>query len=127
MARRGTMRSFVRRRLLPKDGGSFLTHFVSLLVAIPASLLLLDFAADGYGLVGGAVFGFGLIGVFAGSSICHHGWGCGQAWQEYLDRYDRVGIYLMIACTLTPVCLALRSPLAILRVIRDTYAGGRVG
>src|SRR3989338_10222005 len=107
------MGALVWRRLRPKDGVSFLTHFVSLLVAIPAGLFLIEIAHDWYGDVGAKVYGIGLVSVFFGSSICHHGGGCDDAWQTALDRLDRVGIFLMIAGTATPICLVLRNGVAL--------------
>ena len=110
--------SVMRRRLAPKETMAFITHCVGLLGAFPAAYLLLGSAKDDYTYVGAAVYSFSLVAVYAGSVICHHGFGSSPEWQDILNRLDHAGILFMIAGTYTPICLiTLRGAITLLTCV----------
>jgi hemolysin III len=82
-----------------------LTHFAGMLFAIPATLFLLRLCrGDRVKFVGMAVYGFSLIACFAGSGLYH---AVPPAYEEEAALFDHLGIYLLIAGTVTPIGLTL--------------------
>jgi hemolysin III len=80
-----------------------LTHFAGMLAAIPATLFLLRLCrGDRVKFAGMAVYGFSLITCFAGSGLYH---AVPPAYEEGASLFDHVGIYLLIAGTVTPIGL----------------------
>jgi len=80
-----------------------LTHFAGMLAAIPATLFLLRLCrGDRVKFAGMAVYGFSLIACFAGSGLFH---AVPPAYEEEASLFDHIGIYLLIAGTVTPIGL----------------------
>jgi hemolysin III len=83
------------------------SHAAGLLLAVPATIMLLR-CSDGNRLkqIGFLIFGLTLFACYGGSTLYHgaHGSPARLAW---LDTLDHVGIYLLIAGTMTPVVLVV--------------------
>jgi hemolysin III len=83
------------------------SHAVGLLLAFPATVVLLR-RSNGNPLkrLGFLIFGLGMMACYAGSTLFHavHGTPARIAWFCTLDH---VGIYLLIAGTITPVALVV--------------------
>jgi hemolysin III len=79
-------------------------HRWSFLASLPAGLALVLWSAGGRARVGAAVFAVTLTGVFATSAAYHQAKTAVSA--RLLRRADHAMIYLLIAGTYTPVCLA---------------------
>lgn len=83
------------------------THALGLILALPATLLLLR-RGRGSALKRGSLLVFGLtLAVCYGCSALYHGVRVPPAWLEWYATADYVGIYLLIAGTITPVILVL--------------------
>ncbi|RMF07655.1 MAG: hemolysin III family protein [Candidatus Neomarinimicrobiota bacterium] len=98
------MVSFLRRLKDPLAGA---THFLAVLLALPATTWLLWKAAQvatGWHLVSFAVFGAGMILLYSASTLYH--------WlpdtprlEAVFRRLDHMMIFVLIAATYTPICL----------------------
>ena len=79
-------------------------HSWSFLASLPAGLALVLWSRSGSARVGAAVFAVALTGVF-GTSAAYHRARTGVS-ARLLRRADHAMIYLLIAGTYTPVCVA---------------------
>lgn len=69
-------------------------------------------AAAPWFIVSHAIYGLSLVGLFLASTL-HHGIDASPATERWLRTIDYLGIYVLIAGTMTPICLALLgTPLA---------------
>ncbi|MBU1249210.1 MAG: hemolysin III family protein, partial [Proteobacteria bacterium] len=101
------------KQLLLRDPASGFIHFIGAILSIAALALLVVRAAQegsAWHVVSCAIFGVGMIGLYATSTACH--WfqspDCPSQW---LEKLDHIMIYVLIAATYTPVCLVpLRGP-----------------
>jgi hemolysin III len=83
------------------------THFVWLLLALPATALLWRRArGDGLKQFGFLVFGLGLVACYAGSTL-YHGVRLPEGRLHAFATLDFVGVYLLIAGTITPLALVV--------------------
>jgi hemolysin III len=86
-----------------KEPFNSISHMVGGGLSIVGAIVLLLLADRPMEYVAAGVYGFGLISLYAMSSIYHgivgghHG--------SWLERLDHVAIYLLIAGTYTPLCL----------------------
>lgn len=92
-----------------KDPFPGLSHLFGVLLSIAALFVLLNAAGGNLGhTVAFAIYGASLILLYLASGLCHsiH---CSPRAAMWLDRFDYMAIYLLIAGTYTPLCLiALR-------------------
>ena len=92
--------------LSPRDPVSAWTHGLWMLLAIPAGALLVWRNRDNAGkCFGTAVFAFTLVGCFGASGFYHAA--ADGPLRERLHALDHIGIYLLIAGTVTPIALAI--------------------
>lgn len=90
-----------------KDPWSAATHFVGLVAALMAlPYLIFSSTGDVPKLIGMAVYGLTLAGIFA-SSTAYHFFDLGPRGNGWLQRVDHAAIYLFIAGSFLPVCLHL--------------------
>lgn len=83
------------------------SHALGLLLALPATLILLRRArGDRTKQVGFLVFGLTLAACYAASAL-FHGVRASPDWLHWYNTADHAGIYLLIAGTITPVALIL--------------------
>lgn len=91
-----------------KDPVSALTHFVSFIIAIIASpILLMKGAYDGLGMVellSLSVFALSTIFLY-GASSCYHGFNIGEKKNKVLRKIDHAMIGILVAGTYTPLCV----------------------
>ena len=83
------------------------THFIGIIFAVIATILLLDISLNPYKpyhLISFSVFGFGMIMLYTTSTLYH--------WLKLSDtgimklrRADHIMIFIYIAATYTPVCI----------------------
>ncbi|MFQ6605921.1 MAG: hemolysin III family protein [Fidelibacterota bacterium] len=96
-----------------KDPMSGLTHFIGLLLAMVALVVLLIQAIQlqsVWHIVSYAIFGAGLILLYSASTLYHWIPVTGKA-ERILRKVDHIMIFVLIAASYTPVCLIpLRGP-----------------
>ena len=91
---------------------NMVSHIVGGAVGIAALVLCVVVAAlhkNGWGVVGGAVFGVSMIGLYTMSSV-YHGLHEGMG-KRVLQVIDHCTIYLLIAGTYTPILLSAMRPI----------------
>ncbi len=94
-----------------KEPVSALTHFAGVLFSLGALVaMLLRFWPQPAYLVGGLVFGMGLILLYSASTLYHWLDVSPQATLR-LKKFDHMMIFVLIAATYTPICLGpMRGP-----------------
>ncbi len=92
---------------------NILTHGIGIGLAVAALALLVVFAAlrgNPWAVVSCAIFGFTMITLYFGSTMCHAT--IGKPSECFFEVWDSVAIYALIAGTYTPFLLVnLRGPL----------------
>ncbi len=92
---------------------NILTHGIGIGLAVAALTLLVVFAAlrgNPWAVVSCAIFGFTMITLYFGSTMCHAT--IGKKSECFFEVWDSVAIYALIAGTYTPFLLVnLRGPL----------------
>jgi hemolysin III len=79
-------------------------HLVCFFLAVPAALLLIAVADPGKARIGAVVYGLGLVALFGVSGTYHRGrWS--QAARRRWQQLDHATIFVMIAGSITPLCL----------------------
>ncbi|MDB5302157.1 MAG: channel protein hemolysin family [Phycisphaerales bacterium] len=94
-----------------KDPFPGLSHFFGALLAVAGLVVLLVVAAGRpWQIVSFSIYGTTLILLYLASGLAHCVY-CSPRVEKWLDRFDYIGIYLLIAGTYTPICLiTLRGP-----------------
>jgi len=91
------------------------SHLVAAIFAlVGASWLIVraSLAGDVWAIVAHALYGASLVGLFLASTL-HHGIDASEGVERWLRTLDYLGIFLLIAGTMTPICLVLLgTPLA---------------
>lgn len=83
------------------------THFIGIIFAVIATILLLDISLNPYKpyhLISFSVFGFGMIMLYTTSTL-YHWLKLSDAGILKLRRADHIMIFFYIAATYTPVCI----------------------
>jgi hemolysin III len=83
------------------------THFIGIIFAVIATILLLDISLNPYKpyhLISFSVFGFGMIVLYTTSTL-YHWLKLSDAGIMKLRRADHIMIFIYIAATYTPVCI----------------------
>ena len=83
------------------------THFIGIIFAVIATILLLDISLNPYKpyhLISFSVFGFGMIMLYTTSTL-YHWLKLSDAGIKKLRRTDHIMIFIYIAATYTPVCI----------------------
>lgn len=101
----------------PREPISTWTHLLGLIAAPPTTWFLIQrgrrFGSTGFyqrgKLVGLMIFGFGMTFCYAASTVYHGAHVEGET-LDWLERFDHVGIFCLIAGTFTPVAWALMRP-----------------
>lgn len=109
-------------RKLSKDGSSHVTderfntasHLVATIFALLGTVILVVFAsveAKVWHIVSFSIYGVALTALFLASTL-HHGIEGSERLEERLRSFDYFAIFLLIAGSMTPICLVvLRGPL----------------
>ncbi|MDB5329213.1 MAG: channel protein hemolysin family [Phycisphaerales bacterium] len=94
-----------------KDPFPGLSHFFGALLAVVGLVVLLIVAAGRpWQVVSFSIYGTTMILLYLASGLAHSVY-CSPRVEKWLDRFDYIGIYLLIAGTYTPICLiTLRGP-----------------
>ena len=91
------------------------SHLVAAIFsAVGAAWLIVQSALvpDPWFIVGHAIYGTSLVGLFLASTL-HHGVDASPRVEQLLRTLDYLGIFLLIAGTITPICIGLlRTPTA---------------
>lgn len=90
-----------------KDPVSGATHFLAVILSITATVFLLWKAAQVatvWHIVSFAIFGLGMILLYAASTL-YHWLPVSQRIEDILQRLDHIMIFVLIAASYTPVCL----------------------
>ena len=83
------------------------THFIGIIFAVIATILLLDISLNPYKpyhLISFSVFGFGMILLYTTSTL-YHWLKLSDAGIMKLRKADHIMIFIYIAATYTPVCI----------------------
>jgi len=83
------------------------THFIGIIFAVIATILLLDISLNPYKpyhFISFSVFGFGMIMLYTTSTL-YHWLKLSDAGIMKLRRADHIMIFIYIAATYTPVCI----------------------
>ena len=90
------------------------THLAAAILSLMGMVLLIVYssvAGKVWHIVGFSVYGFSLVGLFVASTL-HHGVRSSPRVEDVLRSIDYFAIYVLIAGTMTPICLTvLRGPL----------------
>jgi hemolysin III len=92
----------LRRDILPKWRGRL--HQASLVVTIPAGILLIRSASTTRGAIAAGIYVATLIGLFTSSSLYNRMLGT-ERLREWMRWLDHAMIYVLIAGSYTPTCL----------------------
>ena len=107
---------------LSKDGSTHITdevfntcsHLAGAILALLGVVMIIVYSCISHKpwhVVGFAIYGFSLCGLFTASTL-HHGVRASASTERILRTLDYSAIFLLIAGTMTPICLTLlRSPL----------------
>lgn len=90
-----------------KDPGSAITHFIGMVMAIPAAIPLLIKAArqsDPLYIVAMGVYALSLILLYT-ASTAYHTFDCSERINTILKKIDHMMISVLIAGSYTPICL----------------------
>lgn len=95
-----------------KDPFPGLSHFFGAALSVVALLVLIHLSVGhpASWMIGFSIYGASLIALYLASGFCHslH---VSPAVSQWLNRFDYMAIFLLIAGTCTPICLiALRGP-----------------
>ena len=89
--------------MLLREPVNSLTHLAGMLVAIPATAFLLRLCrGDRVKFFGMMIYGASLILCYAGSGLFH---AVPRAYEDPFGLLDHIGIYALIAGTVTPIAL----------------------
>ncbi|MDD6212839.1 MAG: hemolysin III family protein [Clostridiales bacterium] len=95
-----------------KDPGSAITHFIGLIASVFGSApLLMKASGNPLHLISMIVFIYGLMFLYGASTIYHALNLPGQG-NLILKRIDHFMIFILIACSYTPICLIVLPPAA---------------
>src|SRR5437773_11583790 len=101
-------------------------HEIAFFVALPAGIALVALADTGRSRLAALVFAVGLAGVF-GSSAAYHRVAWSDAARNRMKRLHHSMIFILIACTYTPLCpLALKGACSVVRRA-SVWAGAITG
>ena len=82
------------------------SHAVACVVSVAAAIVLVVLAPTARATVGVAIYGIGLIALFAGSAL-YHRWPGPAYLKPVLQRLDHSMIFLFIAASYTPIALVV--------------------
>jgi hemolysin III len=98
-----------RTAIIPRLRGA--SHAVAAVVAVAAAILVVTIAPNLRAGVGVAVYGVGLVSLFAASAL-YHRWPGPVRFKPVLQRIDHGTIYVFIAASYTPIALVLHGAMA---------------
>ena len=85
-----------------------ITHLIGLLLSIAGLALLVTFASlygNVWHIVSFSIFGSSMVVLYLASTMYHYA--SGRKWRKRLNIMDHAAIYILIAGTYTPYCLAV--------------------
>lgn len=91
-----------------EEKANYLTHAFGVLVAVVATIVLIDRSMDagnGWAIVANAIYGFGMIVCMLASTIYHYVQE--PKIKRFLRHFDHGSIYVLIAASFSPVTLVL--------------------
>lgn len=91
-------------RPLPRLRG--VSHTVAFVMSVIAAVVVVALAPSGRTAVALAVYGLGLVALFAGSAL-YHRWPGPERFKPMLRRIDHGTIYVFIAASYTPIAVVL--------------------
>jgi len=100
-----------KKRVIPKDPGSAITHFIGSLMALLAATPLLIKAGNNPNPIHIISLGIFILSMFLlyTASTLYHTFDISDKVNKRLKKFDHMMIYVLIAGTYTPICLiALR-------------------
>lgn len=91
-------------KIVPKDPGSAITHFIGMILAIIFAVPLLSKASDTVHTVSLTIFVSSMILLY-GASTAYHTFNISEKVNTILKKTDHMMIFILIAGSYTPICL----------------------
>lgn len=91
----------------PEEIGNTLTHLAGVIFTLLSAwgLLILAYADSWQSAMGVTFFIVGMLCMYSFSTIYH--WALSGRLKRMLRLMDHIGIYIMIACSYTPICISV--------------------
>jgi hemolysin III len=102
------------------------SHAVASVVALAAAIVVVELAPAGGTTVALAVYGTGLVLLFAGSAL-YHRWPGPARFKPVLQRIDHSTIYVFIAASYTPIAVVLLRGALGWMILAIAWAGAAAG
>jgi hemolysin III len=103
-----------------------LLHGGAAIAGVAGLVVMVKRAGDGVRLAGALVFGLALVAMFTVSAL-YHSIAWTGAWKRRMQRLDHSMIFIMVAATFTPLCLATLSGATLLVVLTAVWSTAAAG
>jgi len=120
----GEAQRFVSEEVIPRLRG--ILHAHAAWVAGVLATVLIALAPTANARVAAAIYGVGLVALFAVSAT-YHRWPGDPRWKPWLRRMDHATIFVFIAASYTPVALLVLEPPMRTIVLVSVWAGAAAG
>jgi hemolysin III len=110
--------------LVPRLRG--VSHAAASLVSVAAAIVLVLLAPTPRATVAVAIYGAGLIALFAGSAV-YHRWPGPARFKPMLQRIDHITIFVFIAASYTPIALVVLHGTLAWVILAIAWAGAAAG
>lgn len=102
------------------------SHLWAIPFAVAAASMLVALAEGPTGRIASAIYGVGLVGLFAGSGV-YHRWRWDPRWRPLLRRIDHSTIFVFIAASYTPVGMLVLEGTLQVTVLTVVWLGAVAG
>jgi hemolysin III len=110
--------------LVPRLRG--VSHAVASVVSVAAAIVLVLLAPTTRATVGVAIYGVGLVALFAGSAL-YHRWPGSARFKPLLQRLDHSTIFVFIAASYTPIALVVLHGVLAWLILGVAWTGAAAG
>jgi hemolysin III len=111
-------------QLVPRLRG--VSHIFAAVVALAAAIVIVELAPAGQPTAALAIYGAGLVALFAGSAL-YHRWPGASRFKPVLQRIDHSTIYVFIAASYTPIAVVLLHGPLVWIVLAGAWGGAGAG
>jgi hemolysin III len=111
-------------QLVPRLRG--VSHIFAAVVALAAAIVIVELAPAGQPTAALAIYGAGLVALFAGSAL-YHRWPGASRFKPLLQRIDHGTIYVFIAASYTPIAVVLLHGPLVWIILAGAWGGAGAG
>jgi hemolysin III len=111
-------------QLVPRLRG--VSHIFAAVVALAAAIVIVELAPAGQPTAALAIYGAGLVALFAGSAL-YHRWPGASRFKPLLQRIDHSTIYVFIAASYTPIAVVLLHGPLVWIILAGAWGGAAAG